>query len=818
MAGAALNPEIWRLLDYCNMDRVFQHGAGAWLQDDKGRRFLDCYSQYGAVVLGHNAPPVVAAMRAALDEGQPAMVQPYRAPNAVALADRLVALAPAGLARCVFTTSGAETVEAAIKLARISRGRDLIVSCEGSYHGKTMGARAASGRLLDDRLFGPRPPGFARVPFGDADGLARFLEERGGEVAAVIVEPIQGERGVHLPPPGYLRAVRDLCSRHGVVLIFDEIQTGLGRTGRLFACDHDGVAPDILLLAKGLGGGLVPLGACLASEAVWHPHFALSHSSTFANNNISCRVGLAVLEALTRGGACDRAARAGDRLLAGLRDLAARYPAVVAEVRGRGLLAAVELRPATSDDGFLRSYLQNNGVYGYAAAAALAERYGVLVLPALNGSNVLRVAPSLLIEDAELDLALGAFDALFADLEEDATNVFARTFWCAARPDAGTRPANAAADLHLPRPAVQRRPDMPTYAFLIHPTRREDLVTMDPSLGRLPAEAFDQVVAGLADSPAGAVFQVPPLVSATGARARGWLIGLGMLPEEMMRRGRRAVGAQLAQAAAIAADLGAQVLGLGAYTSIFSRRGLDLVGACPVVTTGNCLTAQMAFAAVESIMARRGMDMRTATVGVVGARGSVGSLCTLLLAQARPARLILVGNPTGGADQMRQLAARARALGVAAVVETNDLRQLSACDVVLSATSSRATVLDDATLAPGTIVCDVARPPDASAALRARPDITVIDGGLVQLPDPTADFGVGNVQGLPQGQQLACLSETILLALAGETRNTGIGDDVGLEEVNRVAALARLHGFRLAEPPLDALDRRPVPALHATHS
>lgn len=330
----ALNPTLRRLLALCRLDHTWVRGEGVWLTDAQGRQFLDCYAQYGAVGLGHNASCVTAAVRAALDSAEPAMVQPYRAPHAEALANTLTRLAPGHLARCIFTTSGAEAVEAAIKLVRSRTGRPLILSAQGSFHGKTLGALAVTGQAHYAEGFGPLPLEFDHISFGDVEALrARFAKEA-GQIAALFREPIQGEHGVYPPPPGYLARVRELCSQYGVALVLDDIQTGLGRTGKLFACEHDGVAPDVLLVAKALGGGLFPLGACLTTEAWWDEHFALRHSSTFANNNIACRVGLAVLDALTRGGVCREAARKGERLHTRLARIAHRYPQVIATSRG----------------------------------------------------------------------------------------------------------------------------------------------------------------------------------------------------------------------------------------------------------------------------------------------------------------------------------------------------------------------------------------------------------------------------------------------------------------------------------------------------
>ena len=252
----ALNPTIKALLTSLASDRAFVRGNGTRLFDAAGREYLDCWAQYGVLALGHNPPAVVAAVSEALGAGTPAFLQPYRAPHAEALAEELVRRAPPGLTRCLFTSSGAEAVEAAIKLTRAATGRTRVLSTDGAYHGSTYGAMAASGQREYRQGFGPLPAGFDTVPYGDADALDARLAQDGTDVAAFIVEPIQGRRGAHAPPAGYLARAREACTRYGVALVADEIQTGLWRTGTLFACEREAVAPDVLLVAKALGGGL----------------------------------------------------------------------------------------------------------------------------------------------------------------------------------------------------------------------------------------------------------------------------------------------------------------------------------------------------------------------------------------------------------------------------------------------------------------------------------------------------------------------------------------------------------------------------------
>ena len=794
---SVLNPEREQLKRWAGMDRRFVRGDGVWLEDDRGRRFLDAYAQYGALALGHNHPAVKATVTRALEAGMPAMVQPYSAPPAAALAHELYRIADGRFSRCVFTTSGAETVEAAIKLVRMRTGRPLIVSANGSYHGKTMGALAASDRLEFAAQHHHPASGFARVAFGDIEALDAFLRKHGRLTAGFIVEPVQGERGVFEPPTGYLRDARQRCEDHGVAFIADEIQTGLFRTGSLFACDQDGVSPDVLLLAKPLGGGLFPLGACLVTERFWDAGFALGHSSTFANNNVACAVGLAVLREMQKPDFQRNLADVSVRLGRGLRDLARRYPRSIAEVRGRGLLHAIELRKPGAACGCFLTYLHQQGLSAYLLASVLAQDHGVLVLPALDEGNVVRITPPLIAAADDISRLLDGLGHTLALWESWSSRRIASTVLAAVADQRRGQDAPATA-LQLParRRAAEPRID---YAFVVHPTTVGDIVCNDPTFAHFAPHELRAYQAHAAQLPPGVVAEIPAIESPAGACVRGVLIGLPMLPEQMLACGRTSVREAIAGAVALAHARGARLVGLGAFSSIYSRRGVDVAGRGPWITTGNLLTAGMAFAALLRALERQGTSLANSRVGIVGARGSVGALVAQLVARARPREMILVGNPASGTDALDRIARRLRALGCATLTTTRDMAPLTHCNAIVTASSSARPVLGDVRVAPGTIVCDVARPFDTSAAMRRREDIVVIDGGLVALPGAPRSIGAGNVQGQPPGVALACLSETILLALAGAERDHGVGEDLDVSEVDAMLALAMRHGFALAE-------------------
>jgi acetylornithine/succinyldiaminopimelate/putrescine aminotransferase len=250
-----LNPTLVEIFETFKIDKRYIKGAGSYLWDDQGNRYLDFIAQYGAIPFGYNPQYIWDAVDEVRENQIPSFVQPSLPVEALRLANLLAQYTPGELCYCTFCQSGTEAVEAAIKLARSSTGKEYIISTQNSFHGKTFGSLSATGKNSYQKPFFAPAPGFMSIPFNDIGTLEKLLKSSSDSIAAFIVEPIQGEGGIIVAQPGYLAAAQDLCRKHNVIFIVDEIQTGLGRTGRLFACDHEGVEPDILVLAKALGGG-----------------------------------------------------------------------------------------------------------------------------------------------------------------------------------------------------------------------------------------------------------------------------------------------------------------------------------------------------------------------------------------------------------------------------------------------------------------------------------------------------------------------------------------------------------------------------------
>ncbi|MBI3275514.1 MAG: aspartate aminotransferase family protein [Methylocystis sp.] len=333
---------------YARAGLAFERGEGAWLIADNGERYLDFGAGIAVVSLGHAHPHLVATLKAAAD--RPWHVSNlFQIPQAERLAQRLVRATFADLV--FFTNSGAEAVECAIKTARkfhASSGhpdRYRLITFEGAFHGRTLATAAAGGNPKYLEGFGPPVDGFDSAPFADVRAVEALI---GPRTAGILVEPIQGEGGIRIVPAEVLARLRELCDEHGILLLFDEVQAGVGRTGRFLACEHAGVAPDIAALAKGLGGGF-PLGACLATRQAAKGMTVGAHGSTFGGNPLAASIGNAVLDVVLEPGFLERVARMGAVLRQRLAELERRHPAIIDSVRGEGLMFGVKTRAPNGD-------------------------------------------------------------------------------------------------------------------------------------------------------------------------------------------------------------------------------------------------------------------------------------------------------------------------------------------------------------------------------------------------------------------------------------------------------------------------------------
>ncbi|MFG1246207.1 aspartate aminotransferase family protein [Xanthobacter flavus] len=381
---------------YARIDLQFERGEGCWLVTTDGRRFLDFTAGIAVNVLGHANPYLAAALSEQATKLWH-VSNLFRIPGAEKLAARMTAATFADT--MFFTNSGAEALECAIKMVRRYQyvsghpEKNRIITFEGAFHGRTLATIAAGGNPKYLEGFGPDLPGFDQVPFGDLDAARAAVTS---ETAAILVEPVQGEGGVRVPPAGFLAGLRQLCDENGLLLVLDEVQSGVGRTGRLFAHEWTGITPDIMSVAKGIGGGF-PMGACLATEEAAKGMTVGTHGSTYGGNPLAMAVGNAVLDVVLEDGFLDRVNRVAGRFQQRLAELRDSHPAVIAELRGQGLLLGIKAAVPAPD-----------------LIAALREE-GMLVPGAAE--NVIRLLPPLTVSEEEVAIAADKIEAACRRIE-----------------------------------------------------------------------------------------------------------------------------------------------------------------------------------------------------------------------------------------------------------------------------------------------------------------------------------------------------------------------------------------------------------------
>jgi ornithine--oxo-acid transaminase len=416
-----LNPQMGRILRTLGFDRSWVGGDRAYLIDADGQRYLDLIGGYGVFALGRNHPDIISALREVIEAGTANLPQLGVTLLNGVLAEQLLLRAPDSVGAMVPANTGTEAVEASIKIARAATGRPRVLYADHAFHGLTLGSLSLNGNDEFRGGFGPFLPGCDPIPFGDSDALERELAR--GDVAALIVEPVQG-KGVRLPPDGYLAAAQRLCRQSGALLVCDEVQTGLGRTGRFLALEHWDLAPDMICLAKALSGGFVPIGAVLVSREAFDRVFdgmerAVRHGSTFGTNDLAAAAGLATLRVLDRDGVIAHAQRMGALLLELTRPLIERYE-VVTDVRGLGLMWAIELGApagATGRSVFNAVERVQPGLFAQLITVPLFHHHRILCQVAGHRMNVVKVLPSLLIEEHEVRYFAEALEDVVASVQ-----------------------------------------------------------------------------------------------------------------------------------------------------------------------------------------------------------------------------------------------------------------------------------------------------------------------------------------------------------------------------------------------------------------
>ena len=383
-----INPSSTRLLRFMGLSSIEAHAEGWTITDTEGKSFIDCLGGYGMFAVGHRHPKVLEAVERELHNMPMCGKVLFNEPAAM-LAEKLAEITPGALQYNFFCNSGTEAVEGCLKVARLATGRKKFVAAHNAFHGKTFGSLTATGRDLYRDPFKPLLDGFTHVPFNDIPALEQAVDEN---TAAVILEPVQGEGGINVPADGYMKQAEEIAHKNGALLIADEVQTGIGRTGTWFGVEHDGAKPDLMAVAKALGGGIMPIGSVIGTEEAWQGliEAPFLHTSTFGGGQMACAAGVATLQVIEEENLLQRSAETGAYFKKGIKAIAKEFPQVIKEVRGRGMMIGMDLT--------------KEGAGGMLMALMIDQH--IIVAYTLNNPKVIRIEPPLIMPKSVVDHVL----------------------------------------------------------------------------------------------------------------------------------------------------------------------------------------------------------------------------------------------------------------------------------------------------------------------------------------------------------------------------------------------------------------------------
>ncbi|MES2677410.1 MAG: aminotransferase class III-fold pyridoxal phosphate-dependent enzyme [Pseudomonadota bacterium] len=843
-----VNPDLGSLLESLNLDKTFVKGDGIYLEDKEGIKYMDFIGAYGALPFGHSPQEISNEINNIIVSKRPNFVQPSCLEEAGKLAKNLIDITPDNLKYVTFQNSGAEAVEAAIKACWAATGRKGIISTKRSFHGKTLGALSATGSDNFQQVFNAPVPGFEFVQYDNIDEIENLLRKNPCKYAAIILEPIQGEGGVNVPSNGYLKKVQELCKKYGVLFILDEVQTGLGRTGYLFAFEKFGVNPDCLVLAKALGGGMIPIGACILSDASYSSDFALKHSSTFAGNTIACGVGNKVLDLLLNPekDLIRHVKETGFYLKSELEKMAAKYKNIIKEVRGEGFLLGIEfsIDRSTFDlsfGSFLGILAEQKNILPI-LASYLLNIHKIRVAPTLNSLNVLRIEPPLTTTKEQCDAFISGLEESLMHLSEGNTGKLLSHIVQGKTCD--SKPINR----RLIIPNLPKKSNH--FAFIVHPLDRNSFKEFDESLCNFSDKALRKMEEKLSYNFDPFYVSSVVIESPTKQKAYGDFYMIPHSAEQLVSMDKEYVNELIGKTIDMAKQSGATIVGLGGYTSIVTLGGTTMVDRGVNITTGNTYTMLSVCEAIHNLSSQLDIDIAKLHVAIIGAVGSIGSAVVKSLLP-KIQNMTLIGNPSSkdintirfaktlkesilylenleidsiapnslGEVLLKEYRAKKYNINeyTADIVNrknesfkinfsSNYNNSIKEADIVVIATNNASKFVDPQYLKKGAIVFDLSRPANVmNQVTKLRDDILVIDGGIIEAPGKPL---LGGKYGISENLCYACMAETMMLSLDGINKNFSLGFNIKDDEILTISALAKKHNFKLAS--YSSFDR-PIP-------
>jgi acetylornithine/succinyldiaminopimelate/putrescine aminotransferase/predicted amino acid dehydrogenase len=791
--GRFCRPGLVPLFQAIGLDVTYERAKGDYLWHRRGHKLipvLDLVGGYGANLFGHNHPDLVAAARALLDAEVPVLAQASCRGGAARLAEELCRRL--GDYVVTFTNSGTETVEAAVKHCLLERPRKVFWALKGAFHGKTLGAIQFTWLYRDPyQNCGPS------VHFLDPNAPATWEEElkRVNEVGAVFIEPIAGEGGVRPVPPAFISWITKVCRENDIPLVVDEIQTGMGRTGTFLAAEALGIKPDYICLSKALGGGLAKIGALLVRRERYVEEFSVKHTSTFAEDDFSSGIALEALRILDRDGLPARCKKAGDFLIGELRKLQRRFPEQIKDVRGAGLMVGLELYDYRHGGSYALRMLSKQQHLGYLVASYLLNAHQIRIAPTLSEPLTLRLEPSAYVKTQDLERFVEAATWLCRALRAEDLGHLTR-FRIGS-------PAGSIVDYsRVPRlyrdepPRTLRR-----VAFLGHLLSDEYVTTCEPSLEGFGTQELEDYLDKSMRIISPTIFDRVNVRSRTGEEVHLSFIGMGLSSRQilhaMRNRDTQWIMRRIEEAVRLARDESCSVIGFGGYTSIVTANCLRVRTRGIALTSGNSLTVGMGLRAIQEATRENGIQLSGVRLAVIGATGNIASTYAIMMAP-KVAELVLVIRDLASPKLAGLLKTIRQATPNASVRVTESIEEISDCSVIITASNTPEPLIYSRYLAGGPVViCDISLPSDvADEVKRDRPDVLVIQGGVVKLPH-NEDLEIGGIP-LRKGHVFSCMAETMLLGLEGVQTDDSIGS-VKPGNVLKVLSMAEKHGFSLAD-------------------
>ena len=792
--GNYCRPLLYQLLKSLHLDIAYHRAEGDklwYVKNAQNIEVLDLVGGYGANLFGHNNPLLLEEIKKLYTEKLPFLVQGSCRTGAGQLAKALCDIL--GDYVVILTNSGTETVEAAIKHTYLQQKKSKYWAIKGAFHGKTLGAIQFNWNYCQPfEQLGPE------IEFIDPFQSETYetLEAQASDVNAIFIEPILGEGGIHPLPKEFLDWLKIICDKYKIMMVADEIQTGMGRTGSFLASQKLNIDPDYICLSKSLGGGLVKIGALLIKRKHFIADFSVIHTSTFAEDEISSRVALKALEVLKKDQLITSCQVKGKFFLEKLADVKDCFLDQIKEIRGMGLMIGIDIQEQHNSASNTLRMLSKQNYLGYMASAYFLNYHQIRIAPTLSQPFTLRIEPSAYLSYEDIDYFVKAL-RMFCEAMENLDIVHLTGFQVAMpmSPIKDYRKNRRHTNSELPQ-------NKKKVAFLGNLLDAEDGVIFDDSLRGFNRADLKDYLEHTSKILGPTLFDQVNVFSRTGDVVHLNFIGLNLTAKQIMRALAKHEASwvikKINASATLATNIGCTVLGLGGHTSIVTSNCLKVANTDLALTSGNSLTIGMGLKVLKKAADKKNINLHESRLAIVGALGNIASVYSeLMVSEVR--ELVLIVRDGTAPKVINRLVEKLKAISPATKVKASqDIRDINGCSLIVTASNSPTPLIHAKHLSESPIViCDISAPSDVhESVIKERPNTIILKGGLVKLPYDN-DFSISGIP-LERGHCFGCMAETLIMGLEGIETHSSYGK-INSENVLKMTSLAEKHGFSLGE-------------------